>query len=216
MVFDVFDLETNGVINKSKGFMPQPQQCARIRLDQDFNFVESECLYFYNEALIEHSDTAEKGAPATPWRAAFEGHGLSREFLSQYADSFDDNIRRMYRFAYRGNLVGHNIRDFDIPIMQDFMKKVNYGNTPVNKTFDTMWLLQPIWKVVNPDKKSGKAKLSEACEYFSVDEETIAMFYEMWWGEEPTKLWHGAKWDTTANALLFINLVNEGAVRGFK
>lgn len=215
MYYDIFDLETNGIINKSKNFMPKPQQCARIRLDSNFNFIESECMYYYNEALIEHSDVAEKGAPATQWRAAFDGHGLSREFLSQYKDAFEENCRRMYRFCYRGNLVGHNIRDFDIPIVQDFLKVVGYGNTPVNKTFDTMWLLKPIWQVVHPEKKSGKAKLVEGCEYFGIDEDTISMYYEMWWGEEPKKLWHGAKWDVTANALLFISLVNEGAVRGF-
>ena len=79
MFYTVFDIETTGF----DGNICDVVQFAYANLDENFNCIKAESLYFYHDDM-HWSKEAE------------EVHHLSREFLSLYKDSFETNIKKMF------------------------------------------------------------------------------------------------------------------------
>ena len=112
MLYTIFDLETTGFNGTSDAVC----QFAFITVNQNLLPVRARNYYFYKEGM--------------PWsEQAAAVHGLTRSFLKQYEDEYEQNLIRMYTVLQRGNLVGHNSNGFDIPFANQFlMRDEDYEN----------------------------------------------------------------------------------------
>lgn len=204
------DFETNGLYRKEKiievpggikripGFTPSPESFAYIVTEgESLKIQEAGVLYFYNPAIIEHKLDAE------------EIHGLTETFLSQYRDDFTNNVRKLHKLFYRGNLVGHNFRGFDVNVGRDFLNKMEYdSNIPINKIEDTMYDTSKYFAKVYSQREgrqinSKRLKLIDLCKELKVNDNLIKAIHKKVFGYEPEQLWHSASWDTTATYLCY-------------
>lgn len=204
------DFETNGLYRKEKmvetpsgikripGFIPSPESFAFIVTEGDnLDVKEAGVLYFYNPRIIEHKLDAEAI------------HGLTEEFLSQYKDDFTNNVRKLYKLFYRGNLVGHNFKGFDSKVGRDFLNRMEYDSSvPINSIEDTMFDTSKYFAKVfsrreGRDITSKKLKLVDLCRELKVNDNLIKVIHKKLFGYAPEQSWHSASWDTTATYLCY-------------
>lgn len=204
------DFETNGLYRKPQtvqtseglqyvpGFIPSPESFAYIVTEgEGLEIQEAGVLYFYNPAIIEHKADAEAI------------HGLTEEFLSRYRADFTGNLRKLYKLFYRGNMVGHNFRGFDLKVGRDFLAKMGYGiDVPVNSVADTMFDTAKHYASIYSQREgkqynSKRLKLSVLCQELNVSDNLIKVIHKKIFGYEPEQSWHSASWDTTATYLCY-------------
>lgn len=81
----------------------------RIDLEEDRIF-DAGILYFYRpEFKIENE--------------AQKIHGLTREFLKQYEDKFQENLNLLESLLINSMIIGKNSEYFDIPVIEGFLQK---------------------------------------------------------------------------------------------
>ena len=123
MLYTIFDLETTGFNGTSDAVC----QFAFITVNQNLLPVRARNYYFYKEGM--------------PWsEQAAAVHGLTRSFLKQYEDEYEQNLIRMYTVLQRGNLVGHNSNGFDIPFANQFLMREGFPPIVPGVCYDTMLL----------------------------------------------------------------------------
>lgn len=202
------DFETNGLFKDGYSdpvsgryippFTPSPQSFAYIQTTENTaNVVEAGILYFYNPAVIQHSYEAETI------------HGLSEEFLSQYRKDFVPNTRKLYQLFFKGNLVGHNMRGFDVKVGRIFLEQMEYGvDIPINTIRDTMYdTIKYYSKIVSEKEgrvvRNKRPKLKALCEALKINDNLIKIMHKKFFGFTPEMSWHNASWDTVATYLCY-------------
>lgn len=106
MIYNVLDIETTG-FNKS---IDNILEVGYIRVNNKCEILGHDTLFFYKpEYQIE--------SPAQ------EIHHLKRNFLEQYEKEFYKNLAVLYTLMSNGLIVGKNSDRFDIPFIQEFLRR---------------------------------------------------------------------------------------------
>ena len=118
----------------------------------------------------------------------------------QYADEFEDNIRKMYVILSRSNCVGHNILSFDFPFCRQFLQRNGMPATEANRYIDTMRLYRPMF---------GKnIKLGKLANTLGYSDMLIDVTCNAWFNTPGHA--HDARWDATATAMILAKAKAEG------
>lgn len=185
MFYTVFDIETTGF----DGNICDVVQFAYANLDENFNCIKAESLYFYHDDM-HWSKEAE------------EVHHLSREFLSQYKYSFETNIKKMFIILSRANVVTFNGDHFDIPFCNSWLKRFGFPDVVPNRSYDVMKIYQPVFK--------KRVKLVTLPERIGLSPDIIGAIAKGWFGYEGAA--HDAAYDVTMTALGFSHAIHKGYV----
>lgn len=130
MVYHILDIETTGFNRGSDNIL----EVGYLRCDSDLNIIGHGVLYFYkDEYNVESTQHI---------------HGLSREFLSQFASDFTPNLCALYTLIKGANVVGKNSNSFDIPFIMRFLQRNLKGVelAEVNNSIDIQPLMYPYFK----------------------------------------------------------------------
>lgn len=185
MYYTIFDIETTD-LNSHYGDVVQ---FAYANLDQSFNLLKAESLYFYR--------------PNMHWSEAAENiHHLSKKFLSQFANEFETNLKKMYIVLSKSNAVGFNNELFDNEFSATWMKRMGMPDLEINRVYDVMKIYRPVLK--------KRPKLVDLPEYIGLNKNIIETIAAQWFGESLGP--HNASYDVTATALAFANAVRNGYV----
>jgi DNA polymerase III epsilon subunit-like protein len=125
MLYTIFDLETTGF----SGTADSVCQFAFMTVNHNLLPVRARNYYFYKEGMSWSEEAAAV-------------HGLTREFLKQHEKDYEKNLLSMYTVLQRGNLVGHNSNQFDIPFARQFLIREGFPPLQPEICYDTMQL----WK----------------------------------------------------------------------
>ena len=186
MLYTIFDLETTGL----NGYRDAVCQFAFITVNQKLFPVRGRNYYLYREGM--------------PWsEEAAAVHGLSREFLSQYAPDYEVNLQRMYTVLQRGNLVGHNSTSFDIPFASQFLVREGLPALDPGVCYDTMLL----WRTTF----GKKMKLADLPGALGIAEEQVIRLAQLMFKDTAGDLRsHNACYDTAATLLCLRAAVTKG------
>ena len=116
MIYTVIDIETTGLIrfDQNSVLIPDLTEFGYIRLDYSpttgLRILDGGALYFYKEDY----DVPQNIVELT---------GITKEFLSQFADEFDDNVNTMRTILANGNIITKNGEGFDIPFITHWLNK---------------------------------------------------------------------------------------------
>ena len=185
MFYTVFDIETTGF----DGNICEVIQFAYALLDENFNCLKAESLYFYREGMHWSKD-------------AENVHHISQSFLSKYADEFETNIKKMYIVLSRCNAVTFNGEHFDIPFCNAWLRKFGFPDIIPNRSYDVMKIYQPVFK--------KRVKLVSLPERIGLSTDIIAAVSKSWFGYSGES--HDASYDVTATALGFSYAIKQGYV----
>lgn len=185
MLYTIYDLETTG-LSKSTS---EVCQCAILRVTQNLTPVEAHSYYFYHDGMH--------------WTAGAERiHGLSRDFLKQYADQFDANLLHMYAALQRGNLVGYNSDAYDNELATSYLARCGLPYLQPAISYDVM----NIW-----GKEFGhKLKLTELTEKLGYSPEMVSRLARHLFKEDGELGAHNACYDVTATYLCFQKAIQKG------
>lgn len=191
MQYTILDCESTGLSTNTAS----PVSVAYLILNEKFERVDSKILYFSHESIPE-SDPG-----------ALEVHGLTRQSLMKYRKDYERNLRLLYRVMHRGNIIGHNVRKFDITLLCNFLERNKLERPVIANVYDTMEIYNSVFK--------GKKKLTFIADYCNISEETVKILASMWFeNDEKSAMDHDASYDVTKNALVFIEAVKNKLVRG--
>ena len=186
MLFTAFDIETTGF----SGTFDSVIQFAYVTVDSRMQPIRSGNLYLYDDKMT--------------WSLEAERvHGLSKAFLREHAGDYDKTLCLMYSLLHRGNLIGHNIKRFDVPFVSEFLSERGSGKVIPFCNFDTM----QIWRTV-----FGKQmKLVELPGKIGISEYDIISLTENLFGDKAGELRpHDACYDTVASLLCLKEAVGRG------
>lgn len=142
--FVVFDIETTGL---SYGSGNQIIEIAGQKI------VDGKVVEEFHE-LINPTVPVEDGA--------YSVHGLSNLFLSENGKEAFDTLTKFCRFAENSVLVGHNILTFDVPFLNNELKRLNLN--PVNNLLvDTLVMARKLLPML------PNHKLTTVATHFKVD-----------------------------------------------
>lgn len=106
VVYTVFDIETSGLERDSDIY-----EFAYIRLDDEFNIIKSDVLYFYR----------------SKWNiTAGDIHGLTKDVLEPHAKDFFKNLAAMYSTLQNTIAVGKNNMLFDNIVISNFINRYKF------------------------------------------------------------------------------------------
>ena len=106
MVYTVYDIETSG-LNRDCDIY----EFAYIRLDDEFNIIKNDVLYFYRKT----------------WNiTATEVHGLTRESLESHASEFFKNLAAVYATMQNTIAIGKNNMTFDNIALSNFINRYKF------------------------------------------------------------------------------------------
>lgn len=185
-MFTVFDLETTGF----SGSTDDVVQFSYVRFDNMNQAYEAGCLYFFYDGM-SWSDSA------------YDVHGLSQEFLSQYKDDFKKNCLKMWTILSGANVVGHNAKSFDCPFAKAWLARMGLMNLTFGIINDTMRAFKPV-------THRDKVKLTKLAEMNNLTPEVINSAANMWFDSEESLSAHNATYDTTATAMLALIALSKG------
>lgn len=176
MYYTIFDIETTGLYRDQSDVI----QFAYVNLDENFQPIKSDILYFYYEGM-SWSEEAEAV------------HHISLETLKQHADEFENNLLKMYVTLSFCNAVTFNGDHFDIPFVRAWLMRQGMPEIRVSMSYDVMQIYNRVLhhaiKLVNLPKQIG------------LPVETIQTIQDAWFGNIAAA--HDAAYDTTATALAF-------------
>lgn len=142
MIGLVVDIETTGYrsYDSATGLLSDNSEILEVgylRIDMETGgMLGNGTLYFYKPYFNIESD-------------AQRVHGLTREFLQQYEDQFDNNLIILNSLIQKTCIIGKNSESFDIPFIRDFLIKHSDGCLDFKslilkakiKTYDKSWFL---------------------------------------------------------------------------
>jgi DNA polymerase III epsilon subunit-like protein len=148
-----------------------------------FQTVDADTLLFYRQGI--------------EWSAEAEAvHGLSREFLSQFETQYSENVRRLFKVVWRGNLIGQNLVNFDLKVIRRFLNNLDYPPIEVQNTYDTMNVL------------GRKAKLGVIFETLGLSDMMAKIICKGLFSKTPlggTEGYHSSEYDVVATYMIFQN-----------
>jgi DNA polymerase III alpha subunit (gram-positive type) len=181
MLYTVYDIETTGLSPHTNDII----QFAYITVKPSMEIHSSGNLYFYKDGM--------------DWsRQAEAVHHIPQSFLRQYSDQFDENVRKMYVITQRGNLVGHNIDQFDLPFCIKFAERNGMPSITPLRTHDTMRLYPP------------RKKLGVLAEKLEISPIVIDSVTEGLFGDAGQA--HDARRDAVTTMLIFAHAKREGLI----
>lgn len=186
MIYTVFDVEATGLYKFNKLDIIQ---CAYIRLNNDFQPIRSEYMYYYHDNM-DWSQEAE------------DIHHISQDFLKEHKDEFFDNLKRMYVNLNNTFFITFNGDKYDIPLTNNWLHRMTDLTMNSLGSYDVM-------------KIYGKAygrnpSLVKACEKEDISSELIQAVQKQLFGV--TSGAHDATYDSVATFLLFKKAITDGKV----
>ena len=159
MIFTVIDTETSGLSRENADVLS-----FSYALTDGKEILAADTLYFWTDGM--------------QWtQESYEIHGLSKEFLSQYKDDFDKNLRAMYSVVQGSILVGYNsgyidkfgvLHGFDYQVIKNFLLR-NMLDFPIPSSF------VDLLKIARSRETSAtNKKLQSMVDYYGILREDIA------------------------------------------
>lgn len=192
MLYTFYDTETSGL----------EQNCdvlsfSYMLADENLNVKKAETLYFWKEGV-------------TQWtQEAYEINKLSKEFLRQYADDYEKNLRKMYLTLSYASLVGYNsgwtdvhgvVHGFDFPKCKSFLYRNHLPEPRPLEFIDVMKLTEFRYK--------RRYKLQKIFDVAGLSRGMADVFTNMYFPDKAEA--HTSGYDVTCTALLFNKYHNEG------
>ena len=113
MLYTFIDIETTGLMkfDANAVLIPDILEVGYLIVDvNSFKVLKYGTMYFYQD----HFDIENE---------AQRFHGLTRTFLKDYEDQFDQNLCALAALISSATIVGKNSEKFDIPFIKYFIKK---------------------------------------------------------------------------------------------
>lgn len=159
MIYTVIDIETSGLSRENADVLS-----FSYALTDGKEILAADTLYFWTEGM--------------QWsQESYEIHGLSKEFLSQYKDDFDKNLRAMFSVVQDSVLVGYNsgymdkfgvLHGFDYQVIKNFLLR-NMLDFPIPSSFVDLLKIARSRETNAPNKK-----LQSMVDYYGISREEIA------------------------------------------
>lgn len=159
MIYTVIDIETSGLSRENADVLS-----FSYALTDGKEILAADTLYFWTEGM--------------QWsQESYEIHGLSKEFLSQYKDDFDKNLRAMFSVIQDSILVGYNsgyidkfgvLHGFDYQVIKNFLLR-NMLDFPIPSSFVDLLKIARSRETNAPNKK-----LQSIVDYYGISREAIA------------------------------------------
>ena len=162
MLYTIIDVESTGFSREFADIL----SFGFLRINSQFEIKESGNLYFYLPNFkVENKD-------------AFEVHGLTRDFLSQYEKDFAVNITKMYSLMYHSCLIGKNIDAFDIPLINSFFKRyAKYlPKFEYTSSVDLQKRFKDTYQARTGSRKVGT--LTDYCNVLGITKDTLNNIYD--------------------------------------
>lgn len=126
MHITVLDIETTGLFkfDANNVLVPDILEVAYAMVDTSNMLIGKHgVLYFYKPEFDIESP-------------AQEIHHLTREFLEQYEDQFEDNLIALATLMTNATVLGKNVEKFDIPFINRFIEKYKGNMYDIEKIVD--------------------------------------------------------------------------------
>lgn len=159
MIYTVIDIETSGLSRENADVLS-----FSYALTDGKEILAADTLYFWTDGM--------------QWsQESYEIHGLSKEFLSQYKDDFDKNLRAMFSVIQDSILVGYNsgyidkfgvLHGFDYQVIKNFLLR-NMLDFPIPSSFVDLLKIARSRETNAPNKK-----LQSMVDYYGISREDIA------------------------------------------
>ena len=159
MIYTVIDIETSGLSRENADVLS-----FSYALTDGKEILAADTLYFWADGIKWNQES-------------YQIHGLSKEFLSQYKDDFDKNLRAMFSVIQDSILVGYNsgyidkfgvLHGFDYQIIKNFLLR-NMLDFPIPSSFVDLLKIARSRETNTPNKK-----LQSMVDYYGVSREEIA------------------------------------------
>ena len=159
MIYTVIDIETSGLSRENADVLS-----FSYALTDGKEILAADTLYFWADGIKWNQES-------------YQIHGLSKEFLSQYKDDFDKNLRAMFSVIQDSILVGYNsgyidkfgvLHGFDYQIIKNFLLR-NMLDFPIPSSFVDLLKIARSRETNAPNKK-----LQSMVDYYGVSREEIA------------------------------------------
>lgn len=158
MIYTVIDIETSGLSRENADVLS-----FSYALTDGKEILAADTLYFWTDGM--------------QWsQESYEIHGLSKEFLSQYKDDFDKNLRAMFSVVQDSVLVGYNsgymdkfgvLHGFDYQVIKNFLLR-NMLDFPIPSSFVDFLKIARSRETNAPNKK-----LQSIVDYYGISREAI-------------------------------------------
>lgn len=159
MIYTVIDIETSGLSRENADVLS-----FSYALTDGKEILAADTLYFWADGIKWNQES-------------YQTHGLSKEFLSQYKDDFDKNLRAMFSVIQDSILVGYNsgyidkfgvLHGFDYQVIKNFLLR-NMLDFPIPSSFVDLLKIARSRETNAPNKK-----LQSMVDYYGVSREEIA------------------------------------------
>ncbi len=213
MIYTAIDIETTGYLKYLSGTMKLDPASQILSVgyanfdSESLEIVDAGILYFYKPEFHIESD-------------AQNVHHLTREFLSQFEDKFDENLAKLVALLANRTLVGKNSNKFDLPFLRAFLKTwvnddLRFLDCIPEDTVDIQELFAPTFRelyqrktgVTLDGRKKGTledylALLDPEGKAFKTIAETVSKYISF-----DGRLAHDALYDATATYFVYAVLV---------
>lgn len=159
MIYTVIDIETSGLSRENADVLS-----FSYALTDGKEILAADTLYFWTDGM--------------QWsQESYEIHGLSKEFLSQYKDDFDKNLRAMFSVVQDSVLVGYNsgymdkfgvLHGFDYQVIKNFLLR-NMLDFPIPSSFVDLLKIAR-----SRETNATNKKLQSMVDYYGISREDIA------------------------------------------
>ena len=194
MLYTYYDVETSGLKVGCDVL-----SFSYMLADEDLDVKKAETFYFWKEGVTQWTEEA------------YNVNGLSKDFLRQYENQYEDNLKRMYLAMSYADLVGYNsgwydsngiIHGYDYPVIKNFLERNNlYAPSPVSMT-DVMKISEQRYK--------RRLKLTTVFEKNSLSEELAKAYSSIYFKEDGVA--HNSSYDVIMTAMIFSKYYKEGLV----
>ena len=158
MIYTVIDIETSGLSRENADVLS-----FSYALTDGKEILAADTLYFWADGIQWNPES-------------YITHGLSKEFLSQYKDDFDKNLRAMFSVIQGSILVGYNsgyidkfgvLHGFDYQVIENFLLR-NMLDFPIPSSFVDLLKIARSRETNAPNKK-----LQSMVDYYGISREEI-------------------------------------------
>lgn len=170
-----------------------------LRFDNNFKIHAADTLYFYRKTY----DLSNYEANAV--------HGLTKEFLEQYKDSFYANIAKMYAMMYKSVIIGKNSNKFDIPFIERFYKKKYVSDIEPLDYYDKYDVQNVFGKAYkNETGSNGAGTLTDYLDHLKIPHSEISRQCSELVGDSKVRNAHDALFDVVATFEVFKEIKKRG------
>lgn len=196
MIYTVIDVETSGLSTEKDDVLS-----FSYALTNGIEIFAADTLYFWNDSM--------------KWsQEAYNVHKLSREFLSQFRDDFQKNLRAMHAIVQGSVLTGYNsgykdssnvLHGFDFKIIKSFLTR-HMLDSPTPSAF--LDLLRITRKNIS---NVSDRKLQTMVDYFGISRKKIDSVTNTVFNGETAKA-HNSGYDVVCTAYLLKELLTRDLV----